>query len=265
MSDSGQNQPLADEDHWEIYVTYVDEQPAVILVDIAVSRIAPIAKMPCLAWIWVYIRNPDNEGFPSDDENDRLNDIEDALTESLNSADFKYVGRVTTDGRREFYFYTEAVNQFRELATMTMKSVGMQFATDYEFEIDETDDDEWRHYWDVLYPTPEDFQQIRNQHVLNQLEQAGDTLTEPRPLDHFANFRNEEDRAAFIAAAEALGFEAVSRPVRAENEEFPYSVGLLRVDAVDPETVDRITFELWELASNHNGEYDGWGSTVIKP
>lgn len=260
MSESSERITSADDDHWEIYVTYVDEKPAVILVDIGVSKIAPLTSLPNLSWIWVYIKNPDEEGFPSDNENDRLNEIEDGLTNAIDPADTRYVGRVTSDGRREFYFYTETPQRFRELG-----SVAMQSASEYEFEIDETDDEEWRHYWDVLYPAPEDFQQIRNNQVITQLQQAGDSLTEPRPLDHFANFKNENDRVAFTAAAEELGFEAVSKPVRDADEEFPYSVGLLRVDAVDPETVDRITFELWELAQQNHGEYDGWGSTVIKP
>lgn len=259
MADSRENNPSKDEDHWEIYVTYVDEKPAVILVDIGVSNRAPIANLPNLSWIWIHIQEPDEEGFPSDEEDIRLNEIEDLLTDSIDSTTNKYVGRLTTDGRREFYFYTESPQEFCQFASKAMQSVA-----GYEFEIDEADDEEWRHYWDVLYPSPEDFQQIRNQHVITQLQLAGDSLTEPRPLDHFANFKNEEDRAAFIASAQNLGFEAASQPYREQKSEFPFSVGLLRVDAVDPETVDRVTYELWELAQQHHGEYDGWGSTVIK-
>ena len=140
----------------------------------------------------------------------------------------------------------------------------MQSAPDYQFDIDEADDEEWTHYSTVLYPSAEDFQQIHNQNVINRLLQEGDSLDKPRRVDHFANFKNADDREAFVAAATAIGFEAVSRPEAEGETEFPFSVGLLRVDSVDPETIDRITFELFELAEQHNGEYDGWASPVVK-
>ena len=140
----------------------------------------------------------------------------------------------------------------------------MGSAPDYQFEIDEADDAEWQHYSGVLYPSPEDFQQIHNQHVISRLYDAGDSLTEPRTVDHYANFKSEEDREEFASAAEELGFETVSRPERDGASEFPYAIGMQRVDVVDPETIDRITFELFDLAKQFDGEYEGWGSKVVK-
>ena len=259
MNQSVNQSANPDDDHWEIYVTYVDDNPAVILVDIGVAEAVPVSDLPTLVWIWIHLKTTDEEGFPSEDEDFRLNEIEDLITEGMGDLRLRYVGRITTDGRREFYFYTNDAAQFQAAATAAMSSV-----PEYEFEIDEADDAEWRHYQDVLYPSPEDFQQIHNQHVINQLQSAGDTLTQPRPVDHYANFRTEEDRAAFIAAAAAEGFESVSRPDRTDEGEFPFAVGLLRVDPVDPETIDRITFELFDLARQHTGEYEGWGAKVVK-
>jgi uncharacterized protein (TIGR01619 family) len=260
MSNENESDLPSIEDHWEIYVTYVDDNPAVILVNIGVAQIAPLEDKPSLVWLWVHVQNPDEEGFPSEDEDMKLNEIEDAVTESVDLGNTQYVGRITSDGRREFYFYTNDPEQFRQAATAAMSS-----APEYEFEIDEADDEGWQHYLDVLYPSPEDFQQIHNQHVISRLYDAGDSLTEPRPVDHFANFQSETDRESFIVAAAELGYEAVSRPERSEEEtEFPFAVGLLRVDIVDAETIDRITLELFELARQYDGEYEGWGSKVVK-
>ncbi len=259
MSEPAQRTTPIDDDHWEIYVTFVDDKPAVILVDIGVHAAAPLVNLSKLVWLWVHLLTPDEEGFPSEEEDFKLNEIEDAVTDGTEGTGTRYVGRITSDGRREFYFYTDDAENIREVITAAMQST-----PEYRFEIDEADDGEWKHYSDVLYPSPEDFQQIHNQHVITRLQQAGDSLTQPRPIDHFANFQNEPDREAFIAAATALGFEAVSRPERKEETEFPLAVGLLRVDAVDGETIDNVTFELFELAQQHNGEYDGWASPVIK-
>lgn len=248
----------ADEDHWEIYVTYVDDKPAVILVDLGVAQKAPISEKSALVWLWVHLAAPDEEGFPSEEEDFKLNEIEDVVTESLETAGVRYVGRITSDGRREFYFYTDDTPSFRDAVEKAMSTF-----PEYRFEIDETEDPEWKHYHEILYPSPEDFQQIHNQNVIGRLHQAGDSLTQPRPVDHYANFKTTEDRESFIAAAASLGYEAASRPERSDETEYPFAVGLIRVDAVDAETIDRITFELFELAQEHGGEYEGWGSKVV--
>jgi uncharacterized protein (TIGR01619 family) len=252
--DSSQNL----EDHWEIYMTYVDERPAVILVDVGISPAVPLPELSNLVWLWVYLKSPDDQGFPSADEDDALNELEDSVTEALEGFPVRHVGRVTTDGRREFYFYTNDTQSFHEIVTKVMES-----ASDHQFEIDEAEDPEWSHYANVLFPTPEDFQQIANQHVIARLLDSGDSLDKPRPVDHFANFASETDRATFAVAAEAIGFEIVSQRER-EAEDLPYSLGMLRTHAVDEDTIDHITFELFELARKHNGEYDGWGAGIVK-
>lgn len=259
MSEADEQTIPPDSDHWEIYFSFVDEKPAVILVDIGISEYAPIPKLTNLAWLWIQIRNPDEDGFPSEDEDMELNEVEDLVTEAMEGLSHRYVGRLTTDNRREFYFYTDDPQAFRKTA-----AGAMQGQSAYQYEIDDADDPEWTHYQTVLFPSAEDFQQIHNQKVIMQLRQEGDSLTEPRPIDHFANFKTEQDRETFAAAASDLGFEIVSRPELDENHEFPFSIGLLRVDAVDPETIDHVTFELFELAEEYHGEYDGWASPVVK-
>ena len=250
---------VTDSEHWEIYVTYVEDKPAVIMVDIGLAEHFPIADLNQLAWLWVHIASPDEEGFPSEEEDIKLNEVEDHVTEALHGSDARYVGRITTDGRREFYFYTKDPAGFQATVVTVMQTF-----PHYEIEIDEADDAEWQHYAEVLCPSPEDFQQINNNHLISRLEMAGDSLTVPRRVDHFANFKTEEDREAFVASASGHGYEAVSRPERDPESDFPYAVGLLRVDPVDPETIDNITYELFELARQHEGEYEGWSSPVVK-
>jgi uncharacterized protein (TIGR01619 family) len=259
MSNENVPDPFATEDHWEIYVTFVDDKPAVILVDVGIAEVAPIVSKPSLVWLWIHLNSADEEGFPDEEEDIKLNEIEDSVTDALEQTTAKYVGRITTDGRREFYFYADDPDEFR-----TVVSNAMGLTPEYKFEVDDADDEAWEHYSNVLYPSPEDFQQINNQHVISRLYEAGDPLNVPRPVDHFANFTSEEDRDAFATAAESLGFEVVSRPEREPESEYPYSVGLIRIDSVDAETIDQVTFELFELAQEHDGEYDGWASKVVK-
>ena len=83
MSDSTNPDSPADDDHWEIYVTYVDDKPAVILVDIGVASIVPLPAQPVLVWLWVHVLKPDDEGFPTEEEDMRLNEVEDVVTEGF--------------------------------------------------------------------------------------------------------------------------------------------------------------------------------------
>lgn len=249
----------SDDDHWEIYVTYVDEKPAVILVDIGVSNLAPIPSLTNLVWLSIAFPNADEQGFPDDDQDDAMNDVEDSITDGIDTSVARYVGRITSDGRREFFYYTN------DPAALTDTFDAAKAANpNLEMEIHESDDPDWTHYSNVLYPSPEDFQQIHNDHVIRKLEQEGDSLTTPRPVDHFANFPTEADRTEFSIAAGALDYETVSQPDRDEDTEFPYSIGLLKTHPVDSETIDEVTFELFQLASQYNGQYEGWGSKVVK-
>ena len=250
---------LSNVDHWEIYVSYIDDQPAVILVDLGIGEFAPLAEKPALVWVWVQIPAPDEEGFPTEEEDMKLNDVEDLITDAVEATTARYVGRITSNGRREFYFYTDNPQEFRDAATAAMGS-----APDYQFEIDAAEDPDWEHYFSVLMPSPEDSQQIQNQHVIQHLFDSGDSLTEPRPVDHYLNFKTSEDRQTFITEVLALDFEVASQPERGDESEFPFALGLIRNHAVDVETVDDVTFELFELAQQHQGEYEGWGSKVVK-
>lgn len=259
MSEAKDFQKPNDDDHWEIYVTYVDEKPAVILVDIGVSSVAPIPSLTNLVWLSIAFPDADEQGFPDEAQDDAMNDIEDSITDDVDPTVARYVGRITADGHREFFYYTN------DPATLTESfNAAKEANPGFDIEIHESDDADWSHYWNVLYPSPEDFQQIHNEHVIRKLEQEGDSLTTPRPVDHFANFSTVADRAEFSLAAGAMDYETVSQPDRDDETEFPYSIGLLKTHPVDSETIDQVTYELFELASQYNGQYEGWGSKVVK-
>ena len=60
------------------------------------------------------------------------------------------------------------------------------------------------------------------------------------------------------------GYEVVSEKYNKEPDcETPFSVGLQRVSAVEFDIIDEMTFELFDLAMENNGDYEGWGSPVV--
>ena len=248
-------------DKWESYFAPIDDEVAAILVDLGIADSAPDPERPVLLWMWLTMQSPDENGFASEEEEEVLTQIEDSFIDAVELTTGGYlVGRVTTSGRREFYFYAKSGEGFDDTVAEAMEPF-----EDYEYEADVQDDAEWAQYFNVLYPGDEDAQQIFNRRVIDRLAESGDSLTTPRRVDHFANFPSEESRSEFIADAVAAGYEVVSQKRRDESDtEFPFSVGLQRDSAVDWETIEDITFELFDLARQHQGEYDGWGSEVVR-
>lgn len=247
-------------DKWEMYFAPVDDQPAAILVDIGIGDEVPDLKRPMLLWMWLQMQSPDDNGFATEDEEPLLTTIEDTFIDSVElTTGAVFVGRVTTCGRREFYFYAKSDEGFEDTIAEAMEPF-----EDYDFEVGTQDDEEWGQYFDVLYPSAEDAQQIFNRQVIDKLSESGDSLATPRAVDHFANFRSVEERSQFITAVTEAGYAVIDEDFDEESDgDYPYGVSLQRISAVDWDTIDEITFELFELAREHNGEYEGWGSQVV--
>jgi len=249
-------------DNWEMYFTNVDDEPAAMLVDLGIADEVPDPDRPMLLWMWLHLKSPTEEGFASDEEEPRLVEIEDSFIDAIElTTAAVLVGRITTCGRREFYFYAKSSEGFEDSVAEAMEA----FADDgYEYETGEQEDEEWAHYTEVLYPEPENMQEIFNLRVIEQLSESGDPLTPPRTVDHFANFANEADRTSFATAAAAAGFTQLSVSQSDEDdEELPCGITVQREHAVDWDTIDEMTFTLFELAAEHNGQYEGWGSPVV--
>jgi hypothetical protein len=66
-----------------------------------------------------------------------------------------------------------------------------------------------------------------------------------------------------LAEIKGEGFTVVARePTDAAG--FSWSVLLRRDDPVDPTSVDEYVLYLWQKAHDTNGDYDGWGSTIVR-
>jgi regulator of RNase E activity RraB len=87
----------------------------------------------------------------------------------------------------------------------------------------------------------------------------GDSLSTPRPIDHFLYFRSkgDADRAAlelidqgFTTLVTRKGFH--DWQLEAQNE-----------SDVELDTVDALSDWMFAFAGRHDGIYDGWGAPVI--
>lgn len=244
-------------DDWDFYFLRVDDKPASIYVDLGAYSSAPNPKMPHMAYVRLHMREPRDDGLSSQAEFDALITVEDALKAALVNTETEYVGRCTTNSCRDFFFYVSTPQAWPARVSTCMRSF-----VDYRYEADTREEPDWSSYFSYLYPSDADRQTIENRRVCEALERNGDKLSEPREIDHWAYFNDEESLNAYVAEARQLGFEvrAVSAPGGTHNK---HCAQLWRSDIPAFNSIDDVTLPLFNLATKNGGEYDGWESIVV--
>ncbi|MCL6248867.1 DUF695 domain-containing protein [Acinetobacter sp. ANC 4945] len=244
---------------WDFYICSIEDRPASYYLNLALRQVAPIADKNKILWIEVKLNQPTEDGMSSPEEYDGLIELEDRLIPQVEQALHAiYVGRLTHNGLREFYFYVNE-NQYSESNIQKI----IQQEENYQINFGAKVDPEWSIYCDSIYPNAFAMQSIANIHILESLEQYGDVLTVKRPVEHWCYFKTSEDRDHFLQKIQERGFEIVEQSKNDENEN-PYSIQIGRIDSVDLPSINQVTWELLELCIENNGEYDGWETPVIR-
>ena len=242
-------------DDWDVYFCRVNDKPASILLDLGLGREAPLPGLSLMAYISLDFQNPDENGMSRREEYDRLMEIEDALTAALDNKSSLYVGRCTTNGQRDFFFYRLARDDWQDKVAAVMSAF-----PEYAWEVGTHDEPAWDTYLDFLFPYEKSMDEIQNNRVRRSLAEHGDDLSAPRSIDHWLYFPSPEDRSAFRAEAEKEGFTAHIQEEQEKSGE--WCVRLEREDI--PDELDDVTWSLRELAGARGGRYDGWGAMVVK-
>jgi hypothetical protein len=243
-------------DDWDFYFCRVDDHPASIFVDLGVSTIAPLSQFPLMGHVRIYMQAPREDGLSSQAEFEALNSVEDALESLQSEAEAAYVGRCTSDGCRDLYFYTRSGSDWEERVAGIMKRFPV-----YEFESGTRSDPAWTTYFNFLKPSDEDRERIENRRTCEVLEKNGDKLATARPVNHWAYFPNSSLRRAFSEEAQALGYDVAELIDSGSEDE--YGVRLTAVGLPSPELIDELTLPLFRAARAHGGRYDGWETQVV--
>lgn len=247
----GQNKHI---ENFEFFNRNENEIIQFIVVDIGLNEIAPINSKPNILKISFQMKRVNEAGLSSSKEElNVFGEIEDKLIEKL-TKDELFVGRITSNGLRDFYFYTKD-NKIQATFEEILKKYN-QFKYTINFEVDKN----WDKYYNFLYPNEEEFQKIGNRSVLDNLEEGGDNLTLEREVFHWIYFKTENDRENFIKEIEKLNFSIVTKSKI--KDAFPFQLQIKRVDKVDEESVNQYVIQLWKLAPKYNGSYDGWETSI---
>jgi hypothetical protein len=95
--------------------------------------------------------------------------------------------------------------------------------------------------------------------LIAQLRARGSDPFQPHGVDFFFALPDHEACAAINQKLEAEGFRVDVKAVP-ENTEFPFSLHAAKTMRVHATEMRELSRRFGELANEHRGRYDGWGS-----
>ena len=98
--------------------------------------------------------------------------------------------------------------------------------------------------------------------VIENLQESGSDISKPHNIDFFLYFPSEIQANAAAAEMAQLGYKVVA--VESAQDKKQWEVYATRSLAPQLETMTATTRTLEELASRHGGDYDGWGTEVVR-
>lgn len=239
---------------WDFYFTNIEDEPASVYLNLGLYDFVPIKSKTELCWISIKLENPNKNGLTTNEESKILFKVEDEILKKVSIKNTVYIGRITNNGYRDFYFYSKNSESFKS----EFKDLKKIF--DYTLEINTKEDKNWNEYLHI-YPNAMDFQKMGNRSVLENLEKNGDKLIKPREVFHWIYFETDENRRNYIEIVRKENFEIVETDYDNEND-LHYVLQIKRVDKVGYNNIDEYTLYLWKLAKENNGDYDGWETSV---
>jgi len=249
--------------NWDFFMCRIEGAPASIRTNLALIEVAPLEGLSQRLQFYIKMQNPRPDGLSSNEEYPILCDIEDAIGEKAGATGAVLARVVKSEGFLELWFYT----QNAEVLAKTCEEA-LQALEGYQSGYNIAEDPEWEDYFGFLYPDEFSYQTMQNRKVLMQLEKNGDKMEVPREIDHFIYFKEAAQQQAFAKEAKAKGFKVrfnddeFVEERKAEGKEYPYMVEATREDS--PLAIDDIVWDLLELASPFEGNYDGWGCANVQ-
>ena len=99
---------------WNVYRGWIEDDAAIFRLNLALDNIAPIANYIECVKITIPLKNPDAQGFSTDEEREIIYDIEDKLIEPLNHQKNIFVAVVTHQGYVTWYLYSQNGKELEE-------------------------------------------------------------------------------------------------------------------------------------------------------
>ena len=247
---------------WNVYRSWIDDDPAVFRLNLALDEVAPIEGFSYCVRITIELKNPDENGF-STNERPAIYAIEDQILRPLQSDKDILVAVLTVQGEVTWYFYSQAPEALQERLSATWDT-----SMGYTYQVECSEDKQWNFFLKGLYPNIYEKQTIYNREILYACQENEDQVEVPRPIEHWLYFDTEQDMLSAIEKAAALGFTVYSskKVVPEEGKEVQEDLGYCLILSKEntPIDIDGDTWDLIDIALDTHGGYDGWETILVK-
>ena len=247
---------------WNVYRSWIDDDPAVFRLNLALDEVAPLEGFSYCVRITIELKNPDQNGF-STNERPEIYAIEDKIFRPLQSDKDILVAVLTARGEVTWYFYSQAPEALQERLSATWDS-----SMGYSYQVESSEDKSWNFFLKGLYPNIYEKQTIYNREILYACQENDDQVEVPRPIEHWLYFDTEQDMLSAIEKAAALGFTVYSseKVVPEEGKEVQEDLGYCLILSKEntPIDIDGDTWDLIDIALDTHGGYDGWETILVK-
>lgn len=247
---------------WNAYRSWIDDNPAVFRLNLALDEVAPIEGFSYCVRITIELKNPDENGF-STNERPAIYAIEDQILRPLQSDKDILVAVLTVQGEVTWYFYSQAPEALQERLSATWDT-----SMGYNYQVECSEDKQWNFFLKGLYPNIYEKQTIYNREILSACQENEDQVEVPRPIEHWLYFDTEQDMLSAIEKAAALGFTVYSseKVVPEEGKEVQEDLGYCLILSKEntPIDIDGDTWNLIDIALDTHGGYDGWETILVK-
>lgn len=241
-------------ENWNTYMTNIDNKPASFLLDMEPWGNGEYDHFVHLYQLRLVLNEPTEEGLTTNEEASVLYAIEDAIHDAL-SGHYLFVGRITTDGRRDFFYYTDSEDG-SELTSLAAKHIAS-----HKYSVGRVEEDRPRSFYEkVLYPDQLHWKRMLNRQLVDKLTELGDDLKKQRPVNHWIYFSSEESCRLFIEKVQKEGFQIEDQNRQHDHDQ--YSLRISRKDEVQLHAINEVTDFLVRAAQECNGDYDGWETQV---
>jgi hypothetical protein len=244
-------------DNWDFYLTEVNDHPASVFLDMGIAPDVPIKDYTVLGVLRVIMNAPREDGLSSQEEFDDLVALEDHLIPATAAGGLAHhVGRDTSGGTRDYYFYTKDGDAF-----MAAVNTAMEKFPAYKFDAGIYGEADWNTYLNFLYPSDHEKQIMSNRGVLAALAENGDDHDIKRQIDHQAVFKDARAGQTFVTLIQIKNFQ-ILQIAREKLWGGNQIIDFCREDK--PAHIDDITIFLHDEIKKLGGHYDGWGCNVMK-
>ena len=245
---------------WNLFIRLERGKPALISLDLD-ARPSGKGDDKHLCLLAMQLRQADADGFPSRKELDGpVAGVEDALERiAAKELGGRYVGRITSGGMVVFFCYVPNATIAKERINAALPAFN-----DYRFQLNAKADPEWKEFFKILYPNPEELQGLMNDGVLRDLAEHGDQHSVPREVDFRIRFADKASRTRFRKAVEAAGYEFREESHSPELGQHPYGLQIWLEMPVDKESIDETCLDLMDLAEACDAKFDGWETSTVK-